>query len=128
MGAGIAEVCARHDLEVRLVEASDELAEAGRRRVEASLARGLERGKLTEADRDQARTRIVYGNHPMGPLELLDHIGLDTALMVCDALYEEHALTEYAAPPLLKRMVAAGRLGRKTGRGFYDYTSDGSAG
>jgi 3-hydroxybutyryl-CoA dehydrogenase len=64
----------------------------------------------------------------MGPLELLDHIGLDTALMVCDALYEEHALTEYAAPPLLKRMVAAGRLGRKTGRGFYDYTSDGSAG
>jgi 3-hydroxybutyryl-CoA dehydrogenase len=276
MGAGIAEVCARHDLEVRLVEASDELAEAGRRRVEASLARGLEGGKLTEADRDQARTRIVYGsdlealrqsdlvieaiperldlkrelfsrldriapdhtvlatntsalpvidtaratarpervigthffnpppvmqllelvrsiatddetletargfgeqvgkhvivaqdrggfivnlllvpylngavrlyesgfasredidagmrlgcNHPMGPLELLDHIGLDTALMVCDALYEEYALTEYAAPPLLKRMVAAGRLGRKTGRGFYDYTSDGPAG
>ena len=66
-------------------------------------------------------------NHPMGPLELLDHIGLDIALMVCAALHEEYALPEYAAPPLLRRMVAAGHLGRKTGRGFYDYTSDAAA-
>ena len=60
-------------------------------------------------------------NHPMGPLELLDHIGLDTALMVCEALHAEYASSEYAAPPLLRRMVAAGRLGRKSGRGFYEY-------
>ncbi|HSP65273.1 MAG TPA: 3-hydroxyacyl-CoA dehydrogenase family protein, partial [Candidatus Deferrimicrobium sp.] len=59
--------------------------------------------------------------HPMGPLQLLDYIGLDTALFVCDALYEEYAIRDYAAPPLLKRMVAAGYLGRKSGRGFYEY-------
>ena len=269
MGSGIAEVCAQHDLEVRLVEASAELVEAGRRRIEGSMGRGLERGKITEEERDRARARLAFGtdlealrdadlvieaiperldlkrelfarvdgiapagavlatntsalpvieiaratgrpervigthffnpppvmqllelvrsidtdeetletarafgeglgkhvivaqdrggfivnlllipflngairlyesglasredidagmrlgcNHPMGPLELLDHIGLDTALLVCDALHAEYATSEYAAPPLLKRMVAAGRLGRKSGRGFYEY-------
>ncbi|MGI8847969.1 MAG: 3-hydroxybutyryl-CoA dehydrogenase [Candidatus Dormibacteria bacterium] len=59
--------------------------------------------------------------HPMGPLQLLDYIGLDTALFVCNALYEEYAVRDYAAPPLLKRMVAAGYLGKKSGRGFYEY-------
>jgi 3-hydroxybutyryl-CoA dehydrogenase len=276
MGSGIAEVCARHGIEVRLSEASAELAEAARRRVERSMARALERGRLTEEEREAARGRIAYGtdleafadcdlvveavpeqldlkreifrrvdviapdhailatntsalpiidiaratgrpeqvlgthffnpppvmrlielvrtiatgdsafetarafgerldkrvivaqdrggfivnlllipyltsavrlyesgfasredidqgmrlgcNHPMGPLELLDHIGLDTALMVCDALYQEYAVRDYAAPPLLKRMVAAGFLGRKSGRGFYDYSAGGGAG
>ncbi len=273
MGAGIAEVCARHDLEVRLVEASDQLLEAGRRRIEGSMARGLERGRITEEERDQAGRRLSLGtdldalagvdmvieaiperlelkrelfarvdriapahavlatntsalpvieiaratgrpervvgthffnpppvmqllelvrsidtdeetlaaarefgeglgkqvivaqdrggfivnlllipflngavrlyeqglasredidagmrlgcNHPMGPLELLDHIGLDTALLVCEALHREYATSEYAAPPLLRRMVAAGRLGRKSGRGFYEYPAEG---
>ncbi len=60
--------------------------------------------------------------HPMGPLKLLDMIGLDTFLLVCDSLYDEFKQPHYAAPPLLKRMVSAGRLGRKSGRGFYDYT------
>jgi 3-hydroxybutyryl-CoA dehydrogenase len=269
MGSGIAEVCARSDLEVRLVEASAELAAAGRARIERSTARALERGRITEEERDRALGRIAPGtdlealrdvdmvieaiperlelkrelfgrldriaaghailatntsalpvidiaratsrpehvvgthffnpppvmqllelvrsidtddatlatarafgealgkqvivaqdragfivnlllvpflngavrlyetglasredidagmrlgcNHPMGPLELLDHIGLDTALMVCEALHAEYASSEYAAPPLLRRMVAAGRLGRKSGRGFYEY-------
>jgi 3-hydroxybutyryl-CoA dehydrogenase len=59
--------------------------------------------------------------HPMGPLTLCDFIGLDVLYSVCDSLYEEFKRPEYAPPPLLKRMVASGRLGRKTGRGFYDY-------
>jgi 3-hydroxybutyryl-CoA dehydrogenase len=59
--------------------------------------------------------------HPMGPLTLCDFIGLDVLYAVCDSLYEEFKRAEYAPPPLLKRMIAAGRLGRKSGRGFYDY-------
>ncbi len=60
--------------------------------------------------------------HPMGPLTLCDFIGLDVLYAVCDSLYEEFKRDEYAPPPLLKRMVASGRLGRKSGRGFYGYT------
>jgi 3-hydroxybutyryl-CoA dehydrogenase len=59
--------------------------------------------------------------HPMGPLTLCDFIGLDVLYSVCDSLYEEFKRPEYAPPPLLKRMVASGRLGRKTGHGFYEY-------
>ncbi|MEU9289957.1 3-hydroxybutyryl-CoA dehydrogenase [Streptomyces sp. NPDC048275] len=59
--------------------------------------------------------------HPMGPLRLLDLIGLDTAQAVADSMYEEFKEPLYAAPPLLQRMVAAGHLGRKSGRGFYTY-------
>ncbi|MBA4864601.1 3-hydroxybutyryl-CoA dehydrogenase [Streptomyces sp. PSKA54] len=61
--------------------------------------------------------------HPMGPLRLLDLIGLDTAQAVADSMYEEFKEPLYAAPPLLQRMVAAGHLGRKSGRGFYEYES-----
>ncbi|MFL5828899.1 MAG: 3-hydroxyacyl-CoA dehydrogenase family protein [Solirubrobacteraceae bacterium] len=59
--------------------------------------------------------------HPMGPLTLCDFIGLDVLYAVCNSLYEEYKRDEYAPPPLMKRMVASGRLGRKSGRGFYDY-------
>jgi 3-hydroxybutyryl-CoA dehydrogenase len=59
--------------------------------------------------------------HPMGPLTLCDFIGIDVIYSVCDELYEEFKRPEYAPPPLLKRMVASGRLGRKSGRGFYEY-------
>jgi 3-hydroxybutyryl-CoA dehydrogenase len=59
--------------------------------------------------------------HPMGPLELADFIGLDVLYAVCDSLYEEFKRPEYAPPPLLKRMVVSGHLGRKSGRGFYEY-------
>ncbi|GHE94205.1 3-hydroxybutyryl-CoA dehydrogenase [Streptomyces spiralis] len=61
--------------------------------------------------------------HPMGPLRLLDLIGLDTAQAVAESMYEEFKEPLYAAPPLLQRMVAAGHLGRKSGRGFYPYDS-----
>ncbi|HLT98055.1 MAG TPA: 3-hydroxybutyryl-CoA dehydrogenase [Acidimicrobiia bacterium] len=61
-------------------------------------------------------------NHPMGPLELCDFIGLDTMKLVADVLFDEYKEPLYASPPLLTRMVEAGMLGRKSGRGFYDYT------
>ncbi len=60
-------------------------------------------------------------NHPMGPLTLADFVGLDTSLAVADVLYEEYGEPRFKAPPLLRQMVAAGLLGRKSGRGFYDY-------
>jgi 3-hydroxybutyryl-CoA dehydrogenase len=59
--------------------------------------------------------------HPMGPLTLADFIGLDVLYSVCESLYDEFKRDEYAPPPLLKRMVVSGHLGRKAGRGFYDY-------
>jgi 3-hydroxybutyryl-CoA dehydrogenase len=62
--------------------------------------------------------------HPMGPLALCDLIGLDVLYSVCGSLYEEFKQPAYAPPPLIKRMVASGRLGRKAGRGFYEYRSD----
>ncbi len=60
--------------------------------------------------------------YPMGPFTLLDLVGLDTALFVAEVMFEEYREPRYAPPPLLKRMVLAGRLGRKSGRGFYDYS------
>ena len=84
-----------------------------------NAVRLYESGFATKEDIDEGM-KLGCG-HPMGPLQLLDYIGLDTALFVCNALYEEYAVRDYAAPPLLKRMVAAGYLGRKTGRGFYEY-------
>jgi len=60
-------------------------------------------------------------NHPMGPLELADFVGLDTMKHIADVLFEEYKDSFYASPPLLTRMVEAGLLGRKTGRGFYEY-------
>ncbi len=62
--------------------------------------------------------------HPMGPLTLCDMIGLDVLYSVCDSLYEEFKRDEYAPPPLMKRMVVSGHLGRKTGRGFYEYARE----
>ena len=59
--------------------------------------------------------------HPMGPLTLCDFIGLDVLYAIGDSLYDEFKRPEYAPPPLLKRMVASGRIGRKASRGFYDY-------
>jgi 3-hydroxybutyryl-CoA dehydrogenase len=60
--------------------------------------------------------------YPMGPLTLLDFVGLDTTYYIANIMFEEFKQPQYAAPPLLKRMVLAGYLGRKSGRGFYDYS------
>src|SRR3954464_13155853 len=73
------------------------------------------------ASRDDIDTAMKGGcNFPMGPLELLDLVGLDTSLSILDALYAEFRDPNFAPAPLLRRMVAAGRLGRKSGGGFYD--------
>ena len=86
-----------------------------------SAIRMMESGFATADDID---TGMVEGcNHPMGPLHLTDLIGLDTTLAVAESLYEEFKEPLYAPPPLLSRMVEAGLLGRKTGRGFYDYAT-----
>jgi 3-hydroxybutyryl-CoA dehydrogenase len=75
------------------------------------------------ASRKDIDTAIKLGlNHPMGPLTLLDFVGLDTCLFIADAMYDEYKDSRYAAPPLLRRMVLAGHLGRKSGKGFYDYS------
>jgi 3-hydroxybutyryl-CoA dehydrogenase len=81
--------------------------------------RVYESGFATREDIDEGM-KLGCG-HPMGPLQLLDYIGLDTALFVCEALHAEYANADYAPPPLLRRMVAAGWLGQKSGRGFYEY-------
>lgn len=81
----------------------------------------LESGVATAEDIDTGM-RLGCG-HPMGPLTLLDFVGLDTTLSICEIMFEEFKDAKYAAPPLLKRLVAAGYYGKKSGRGIYDYSS-----
>jgi 3-hydroxybutyryl-CoA dehydrogenase len=81
--------------------------------------RMLENGTASRDDIDSAMKGGA--NFPMGPFALLDLVGLDTSLSILDALYAEFADPNYAAAPLLRRMVSAGHLGRKSGTGFYDY-------
>lgn len=74
------------------------------------------------ASRDEIDTSMKLAvNHPMGPLEVIDFIGLDTELSIAETLYEETKDPKYAPPLLLKKMVTAGWLGRKRGKGFYEY-------
>jgi 3-hydroxybutyryl-CoA dehydrogenase len=79
----------------------------------------LYEGISTKEEIDTAY-RLGFG-HPMGPFELLDLVGLDTALSILDVLWEGYRDTKYRACPLLRSMVSAGELGRKSGRGFYEY-------
>jgi 3-hydroxybutyryl-CoA dehydrogenase len=84
-----------------------------------SAIRMFESGFATREDIDAG---MVEGcNHPMGPLALADLIGLDTTMAVAETMYEEFRDQSYAPPPLLSRMCDAGLLGRKVGRGFYEY-------
>jgi 3-hydroxybutyryl-CoA dehydrogenase len=84
-----------------------------------SSVRMLESGFATAEDIDLGMVKGCA--HPMGPLALADLIGLDTTMAVANSLYQEFKEPLYAPPPLLARMVEAGLLGRKSGRGFYDY-------
>jgi 3-hydroxybutyryl-CoA dehydrogenase len=83
--------------------------------------RVYEGGLASLEDIDQAM-KLGCG-YPMGPFTLLDLVGLDTAMYVAEVMFDEFREARYAPPPLLKRMVMAGHLGRKTGRGFYTYGS-----
>ncbi len=81
--------------------------------------RAHEEGVGTVADIDKA---MALGcGHPMGPFALLDFVGLDTTYAIANIMYEEYREKRFAPPPLLKQMVLAGRLGKKSGQGFYDY-------
>jgi len=84
--------------------------------------RAVERGVGSVEDIDKGM-RLGCG-HPMGPLTLLDLVGLDTAGRIAEIMFDEYRESRYAPPPLLRRMVLAGMLGRKSGKGFYDYSTE----
>jgi 3-hydroxybutyryl-CoA dehydrogenase len=84
--------------------------------------RALEEGTGSIADIDEGM-RLGCG-HPMGPLTLLDFVGLDTTCYIADIMFDEFKERRFAPPPLLKRMVQAGMHGRKSGKGFYDYSEE----
>jgi 3-hydroxybutyryl-CoA dehydrogenase len=86
-----------------------------------AAVRMYEDGFATREDIDEGM-KLGCG-HPMGPLQLCDFIGLDVLYSVCESLYEEFKRDEYTPPPLMKRMVVSRHLGRKTGRGFYEYAA-----
>ncbi len=81
--------------------------------------RAKERGVASTVDID--RGMVLGCGHPMGPLTLLDFVGLDTVVLIGEIMFAEYREERYAPPTLLRRMVAAGWLGRKSGKGFYDY-------
>jgi 3-hydroxybutyryl-CoA dehydrogenase len=131
---------------VRAITTSDETVEDGRRfgeslgkRVILSKDRAgfivnmllvpylLDAVRMVEsgfAAREDIDVGMLLGtNHPMGPLTLIDYVGLDTAYYIATILYDEFHEPRYAPPPLLKQMVTAGYLGRKSGRGFYNYAA-----
>jgi 3-hydroxybutyryl-CoA dehydrogenase len=84
--------------------------------------RALEQGVASIEDID---TGMKLGcNHPMGPLTLLDFVGLDTTYNIANIMFDEYREKRYAPPPLLRKMVFAGYYGRKSGRGFYDYSGE----
>jgi 3-hydroxybutyryl-CoA dehydrogenase len=84
--------------------------------------RAIERGVGTIPDLDQA---MVLGcGYPIGPFTLLDFVGLDTTYKIAEIMFDEYREAQYAAPPLLRRIVLSGMYGKKSGKGFYDYSSD----
>jgi 3-hydroxybutyryl-CoA dehydrogenase len=84
--------------------------------------RALERGVATIPDIDKGM--VLGTGHPMGPFTLSDFVGVDTLYRISEIMFEEYREARYAPPPLLKRMVALGRYGRKSGKGFYDWSGD----
>ncbi|MBI3082367.1 MAG: 3-hydroxybutyryl-CoA dehydrogenase [Gemmatimonadetes bacterium] len=84
--------------------------------------RALESGVATVTDLD--KTMVLGCGHPMGPFTLADFVGIDTLYRIAEVMYNEFRDPRYAAPPLLKQMVLAGYVGKKTGKGFYDYSGE----
>ena len=84
--------------------------------------RQLERGVASMEDIDRAMTLGL--GHPMGPFTLCDFVGIDTVYRISEIMFDEYREGRYAPPPLLKRIVSMGRFGKKTGKGFYDWSGD----
>jgi 3-hydroxybutyryl-CoA dehydrogenase len=84
--------------------------------------RALENNVASVEDIDKGMQ--LGAGHPMGPFTLLDFVGLDTTFKIAEIMFDEYRDKRYAPPPLLKRMVIAGMYGRKSGKGFYDYSQD----
>jgi 3-hydroxybutyryl-CoA dehydrogenase len=84
--------------------------------------RAYEEGVGTVAEIDEAMK--AGAGHPMGPLTLADFVGLDTMGSICDVMFEEFRERRFAQPPMLRKMLMAGWYGRKSGKGFYDYSGD----
>ena len=84
--------------------------------------RALENNVASIEDIDKGMQ--LGAGHPMGPFTLLDFVGLDTTFKIAEIMFDEYREKKYAPPPLLKRMVIAGMYGRKSGKGFYDYSQD----
>jgi 3-hydroxybutyryl-CoA dehydrogenase len=77
------------------------------------------------ASRDDIDNAMKLGcGYPMGPLFLTDYVGLDTTVSICEIMFNAFQEPRFAAPPLLKRMVAEGKFGRKSGKGFYDWSTN----
>lgn len=113
---------ATEQLNKRVVESQDRAGFVVNALLIPYLLSGIRMLESGFASADDIDDGMVLGcNHPMGPLALTDLIGLDTTKAVAESLYEEFKEPLFAAPPLLLRMVEAGLLGRKAGRGFYDY-------
>ncbi len=87
-----------------------------------NAARAFAAGLASRDDIDKG-AELGLG-HPMGPLKLLDYVGLDTTLFIADIMFDQFRDSQYAVPPLVRRMVAAGDLGRKSGSGFYTWSGD----
>jgi len=87
--------------------------------LEGTAVKMLEDGIATKEDIDKSMTLGL--NHPIGPIALLDFNGIDVAYKVSQAMYEQTKDPQYAPPPLIRKMVENGQMGRKTGKGFYDY-------
>jgi len=84
--------------------------------------RVLEQGLASTKDIDQGMKLGL--NHPMGPLTLLDFVGLDTTYNIANIMFNEFREPRFAPPPLLTKMILAGYYGRKSGKGFYDYSGE----
>ena len=88
--------------------------------------RALEANVASVEDIDKGMQ--LGAGHPMGPFTLLDFVGLDTTYKIAEIMFDEYREKRYAPPPLLKRMVIAGMYGRKSGKGFYDYSAGSAEG
>src|SRR5436309_1287348 len=134
MGSGIAQVAASAGYDTVVRDVSKEIWDRARAAIEKSLAKFVEKGKLPAASRavehrvasvpDIDKAMQLGCGYPMGPLTLLDFVGLDTTYKIAEIMFTEYREPRYAPPPLLRRMVIAGMNGRKSGKGFYDYAVD----